>query len=163
MTGCSGDGYDASGNMTTDSVYGYSWNAESQLIYSSGGVHYNYDGQGRRASKSSGNAPKLYWYGSGGEILTETNPTGGEINDYIYFGGKRIVMVPSVPDLNGGFEEGMNGWATSGPGTAQVITNSANAHSGSSYLAVSTPSGNTSVSSTQPFSGYQGETVTYAG
>ena len=38
---------------------------------------------------------KFYWYGSGGEILAETD-TGGNIqNEYVYFGGRRVAALPS--------------------------------------------------------------------
>lgn len=56
------------------------------------GVAYLYDGSGRRVSKSNG---KLYWYGSGGEILAETNASGATLNEYIFFGGKRVAMLPA--------------------------------------------------------------------
>jgi RHS repeat-associated protein len=52
---------------------------------------YLYDGSGRRASKSNG---KLYWYGSGGEILAETDACGNTTAEYIFFGGQRIAMIP---------------------------------------------------------------------
>ncbi len=53
---------------------------------------YTYDGDGRRAAKVGS---KLYWYGSGGEILAETNASGSTLNEYIFFGGKRVAMLPS--------------------------------------------------------------------
>jgi RHS repeat-associated protein len=56
------------------------------------GVTYAYDGDGRRVSKSTG---KLYWYGSGGEILAETDGSGNTQNEYIFFGGKRVAMLPA--------------------------------------------------------------------
>jgi hypothetical protein len=37
--------------------------------------------------KSSG---KLYWYGSGSEILDESDATGNVTSEYIFFGGKRL-------------------------------------------------------------------------
>jgi RHS repeat-associated protein len=83
--------YDASGNATSDGTYAYAWDAESQLK-SAAGVTYAYDGDGRRVSKSNG---KLYWYGSGGEILAETNAAGTTTAEYIFFGGKRIAMLPA--------------------------------------------------------------------
>jgi len=49
------------------------YDAESQIKYvinNSVTTTYLYDGSGRRVSKSSG---KLYWYGSGGEILAESD------------------------------------------------------------------------------------------
>jgi len=88
----SGFSYDASGNTFGDGVYTYTWDGESQLK-SAGGLNYLYDGEGRRVSKSNG---KLYWYGSGGEILTETNASGGTTNEYIFFNGKRIALLPAA-------------------------------------------------------------------
>jgi RHS repeat-associated protein len=69
----------------------YAWNTESELK-SAAGVSYTYDGDGRRASKSSG---KLYWYGSGGDILAETDASGNTTAEYIFFAGKRIAMLPA--------------------------------------------------------------------
>ncbi|MBZ5527084.1 MAG: hypothetical protein LAN71_04165 [Acidobacteriia bacterium] len=86
-----GFSYDLSGNTTSDSVYSYNWNAESQLK-STNSVNYLYDGNGRRVSKSNG---KLYWYGAGSEILAETDAAGNTTAEYVFFGGKRIAMLPA--------------------------------------------------------------------
>jgi RHS repeat-associated protein len=86
----SGFSYDLSGNTQGDGVNSYTWDAESQLK-SGGGVNYVYDGDGRRLSKVGS---KLYWYGSGAEILAETDASGNTIAEYIFFGGKRIAMLP---------------------------------------------------------------------
>jgi len=51
------------------------------------GVNYTYDGDGRRAKKSSG---KLYWYGIGAEPLAESDLSGNVSEEYIFFGWKRI-------------------------------------------------------------------------
>jgi len=88
LTGLS---YDASGNTQSDGLFSYTWNAESQ-IKAAAGVTYVYDGNGRRVSKSSG---KLYWYGSGDEILAETDGTGATTAEYVFFGGKRVAMRPA--------------------------------------------------------------------
>jgi RHS repeat-associated protein len=87
----SGFTYDPSGNTLTDGANTYVWDGESQLK-SAAGVNYLYDGDGRRVSKSSG---KLYWYGSGGDILAETDAAGNTTAEYIFFGGKRIAMLPA--------------------------------------------------------------------
>jgi RHS repeat-associated protein len=86
----SGFSYDSSGNTQNDGVNSYTWDAESQLK-TAAGVTYLYDGSGRRVSKSNG---KLYWYGSGGEILAETDACGNTTAEYIFFGGQRIAMIP---------------------------------------------------------------------
>ena len=86
----SGFSYDTAGNTLGDGVYTYTWNGESR-IKPAGGVTYNYDGDGRRAAKSGS---KLYWYGSGGEILAETDTSGNVQSEYVFFGGKRVALVP---------------------------------------------------------------------
>jgi RHS repeat-associated protein len=50
-------------------------------------VNYTYDGDGKRVEKSPG---KLYWYGSSGEVLDETDLSGNLTSEYISFGGYRI-------------------------------------------------------------------------
>jgi RHS repeat-associated protein len=83
--------YDPSGNTTSDGAFTYAWDAESQLK-SAAGVTYIYDGDGRRMEKSGS---KLYWYGAGDEILAETNSSGTTTAEYIFFGGKRMAMIPA--------------------------------------------------------------------
>src|SRR5207245_6354220 len=60
-------------------------------LKSAAGITYTYDGGGRRAAKVGS---KLYWYGSGGDILAETDACGNTTAEYIFFGGKRIAMIP---------------------------------------------------------------------
>ena len=83
--------YDNRGNAQNDGTIAYTYDAESQ-IKTAAGVTYSYDGSGRRVSKSNG---KLYWYGSGGEILAETDASGNTLNEYIFFGGKRVAILPA--------------------------------------------------------------------
>ncbi len=87
----SGFSYDASGNTQNDGTIAYTYNGESQMA-TANGVTYAYDGDGRRVYKSNG---KLYWYGAGGDILAETDLSGNTPNEYIFFGGKRIAMLPA--------------------------------------------------------------------
>lgn len=106
----SGFTYDTSGNTTNDGTYTYVWDGESQLK-SANGVNYLYDGSGRRVSKSNG---KLYWYGSGGEILAETNSAGTTTAEYVFFGGQRIAMIPAGSTPNYYVEDML--------GTSRVVT-----------------------------------------
>ncbi len=85
----SGFSYDSSGNTLGDGTYSYTWDGESQMK-TAAGVTYAYDGDGRRAAKVGS---KLYWYGSGGEILSETDAAGNTLNEYVFFGGKRVAVV----------------------------------------------------------------------
>ncbi|MHB8486277.1 MAG: RHS repeat-associated core domain-containing protein [Candidatus Acidiferrales bacterium] len=82
----SGFTYDSSGNVLTDGVNTYAWNAESETKTAQG-VTYTYDGLGNRVEKSNGT---LYWFGPGGEVLDETNLTGSLTNEYVFFAGKRV-------------------------------------------------------------------------
>ena len=84
----SGWSHDATGNVTSDTVNTYAWNAESEMT-SADGVNYTYDGDGNRLEKSSG---KMYWYGAGTEILDESDTSGNVSAEYVFFGGKRIAM-----------------------------------------------------------------------
>lgn len=57
------------------------------------GVTYTYDGDGRRVKKdqtSGSTDDRLYWYGLAGEVLQETNVTGGLLDEYIFFNGQRV-------------------------------------------------------------------------
>jgi len=83
--------YDASGNTLGDGNFTYTWDGESQMK-TAAGVTYAYDGDGRRVAKVGS---KLYWYGSGGEILSETDAAGNTLNEYVFFGGKRVALVPA--------------------------------------------------------------------
>ena len=85
----SGYVYDADGNLITVPAPGaasYSYNAENEMT-STAGVNYIYDGDGHRIEKSNG---KLYWYGSRGEVLDETDLSGNLISEYVSFGGTRV-------------------------------------------------------------------------
>jgi RHS repeat-associated protein len=91
--------YDAAGNMMTDTTgASHYYDAENHLkSLPTLGYSYLYDGDGKRVAKlnSSGQATKLYWYGSGDDILAETDASGNTQNEYVFFGGKRIAMLPA--------------------------------------------------------------------
>jgi RHS repeat-associated protein len=83
-----GFGYDAAGNLTSNGTT-IRYDAENR-IFPASGTTYSYDGSGHRVQKSSG---KLYWYGAGDDVLSETSLTGTPVADYIFFNGKRIARV----------------------------------------------------------------------
>ena len=61
-------------------------------------VQFFSDGDGNRVQKSNG---KLYWYGSGTEILDESDASGNITNEYVFFAGKRVArrhIVSGQPD-----------------------------------------------------------------
>ena len=81
-----GFSYDTAGNQTADLTSAYVWNAESE-IKTGGGINYTYDGDGDRVQKSNG---KIYWYGSGSQVLDESDAAGNITDEYVYFAGKRV-------------------------------------------------------------------------
>jgi RHS repeat-associated protein len=83
-----GFGYDAAGNLTSNGTT-IRYDAENR-IFPASGTTYSYDGSGHRVQKSSG---KLYWYGDGDDVLSETSLTGTPVADYIFFNGKRVARV----------------------------------------------------------------------
>jgi RHS repeat-associated protein len=82
----SGLTYDAAGNVINDGLGGiFAFDGENR-IKTAGNVTYTYDAYGRRIQKSSGTN---YWYGPGGQVFAETDPTGNWTN-YIFFGSQRL-------------------------------------------------------------------------
>lgn len=79
--------YDAAGNWLP---VNYSYNAENQLVAASGGVTFDYDADGRRTKKATGSTGTLYWYGTSGEVLQETDLAGVLKREFVYFNGKRV-------------------------------------------------------------------------
>jgi RHS repeat-associated protein len=92
-------------------VASYSWNAENRPT-AAGGVTYTYDGDGWRAKKSNGT---LCWRGLGGEILAETNLSGTNLREFVYFGGARIARREESGTVYYFFSDHL--------GTARVMTN----------------------------------------
>src|SRR5438034_3860998 len=77
-------GYDANGNMTSDSTKTYSWDARNHLASIGGGVTASsqYDPFGRRVSKSVGGPATSYLY-DGANIVQElsgSTPTANLLN-----------------------------------------------------------------------------------
>jgi RHS repeat-associated protein len=87
----SGFSYDSAGDTLGDGLYSYAYDAEARQK-TAAGVTYTYDGDGLRVEKLNGT---LYWYGSGGEVLSETDLSGNNPVDYVYFGGTRLARVVS--------------------------------------------------------------------
>jgi len=82
-----GFAYDAAGNMTNDGVHTYTYNGENEIT-TANGVTYSYDGNRMRVKKSSGT---LYWRATDGSVIAETDLSGNDSNEYVLFGGRRIV------------------------------------------------------------------------
>jgi RHS repeat-associated protein len=93
-----GFGYDANGNLSSDGTKTYEWDAENRLtaVKQAGSTlaSFTYDGQGRRASKTSGGVTTTYIY-EGSQFLEE-RPGGGESKRYVYGPGIDHVLAQSV-------------------------------------------------------------------
>jgi len=103
----SGFGYDAAGNMTSNSSINasYVYDAENRLI-ATAGYSYLYDGDGQRVEKcTEGPTPgacatsatgTLYWRGSASDALSETDLAGNVQNTYVFFNGQRVARQDSA-------------------------------------------------------------------
>lgn len=98
-------GYDAAGNMTSNSGYTYFYDAENRIT-NTAGYTYVYDGDGNRVEKCVGNScsgsasGQLYWFGTGGAASAETDLTGNLLHHYIFFNGQRIARFDSSDSTN---------------------------------------------------------------
>jgi RHS repeat-associated protein len=82
--------YDAAGNVANDGNGNTpTYDAENRIV-TDAGVTYYYDADGARMEKSSGTK---YWFGPGGEVLTEAVLAGTIDEEYIYFNGERIARI----------------------------------------------------------------------
>ena len=68
------------------------WNVAGQLIATSDGASYRYDGLGRRVLKTAGGATTLYHHDPAGRVIAETDGTGAKQRIYIYLGNKLVVV-----------------------------------------------------------------------
>ena len=78
--------HDANGNLTSDGVKTYFWDAANRLVEVKQGTTtlaaFTYDGEGRRASKSAGGVTISYVY-EGPQFLEE-RPSAGSAKRYVY-------------------------------------------------------------------------------
>jgi RHS repeat-associated protein len=93
----SGYSYDAAGNLTSDGVHTYTYDAENRIISVDAGVtaRFVYDAQGRRVGKltNDGEQWQNYLYGTHGEVLSESTLSRagyGWPAAYAYFGGQLL-------------------------------------------------------------------------
>jgi RHS repeat-associated protein len=88
--------YDTAGNLIGNPVQ-YVYDPENRISSTWGGSSYLYDGDGQRVKKTSGSTGTLYWTGSGGQVLAESDLAGtpASMVDYIFFNGQRIARQDS--------------------------------------------------------------------
>ncbi len=101
--------YDSDGDMTADTAYTYTYDAENRVITASGMVNgpycYTYNPDGLRVAKAHANGGSctgavtvdmLYWRNIAGNTIAETDGTGSttnaSYNEYVFFAGRRIAQ-----------------------------------------------------------------------
>lgn len=87
--------YDAAGNLLSDTLHNYAYDAESRIkSVDTTGATYTYDADGNRVRKDVGSDATEYIYFQG-QPIAEYKPASGDWSDYIYANGKRIVKADS--------------------------------------------------------------------
>jgi RHS repeat-associated protein len=84
--------YDSAGNVTSDGVHSYGYDAENRLVSVDGGstASYSYDHQNRRVKKVVGSSTTHYVW-EGYQVIAEHNgSTGAVVTEYVYAGGRMI-------------------------------------------------------------------------
>jgi RHS repeat-associated protein len=169
---------DSAGDMTADTAYTYTYDAENRIITASGmtgGPYcYTYDGNGlrvRKAHASGGSCTGtptvdvLYWRNIAGNTIAETDGNGSTTNasyhEYIFFAGWRIAQSnPSAGSVNYYFADHL--------GSTRVVTNSSGSPCYEAdflpYGTEDTPAGFTNSCSTNyKFTGYERDAETAYG
>jgi RHS repeat-associated protein len=112
-----GYAYDAAGNLTSDGVQSFAFDAENKIKTVNGVSDvYRYDGDGNRVRKNFGSGEKVRMVYSGGRLLAEYDLTNGALKkEYIY--GATGLIATIEPSTG-------NQYITSDSlGSARVITN----------------------------------------
>jgi RHS repeat-associated protein len=87
-----GFSYDAAGDLLTDGISNYAYDAESRIkTVNTTGATYTYDAQGNRVRKDVSGSPSTEYIYFNGQVIAEKNVSSGDWNDYVYAGGKRLV------------------------------------------------------------------------
>lgn len=86
-----GYSYDAAGNLLSDGLHTYAYDAENRLITVDGGTtaSYIYDAEGRRVQKTAG-AQVEYLYDLNGNIVTELSSAGGWNRGEVFANGQHL-------------------------------------------------------------------------
>jgi RHS repeat-associated protein len=94
--------HDANGNLTSDGVQTYQWNARNELVrVQVGGVDvatFTYDGFGRRATKTAGGVTITYVYDA--EDIVEERRSTGDVVRYVHGPGIDQVLARTTNGTN---------------------------------------------------------------
>ncbi len=170
--------YDLAGDMTADTVYSYTYDAENRIITASGMTNgpycYTYNANGMRVMKAHASGGSctgtvtvdmMYWRDFAGNTIAETDGTGSatnaNYNEYVFFAGRRIAQSnPSSGNVYYYFVDhlGSTRVVTTATGTACYEVDFL------PYGTENTPSGFSNTCSTRyRFTGYERDQETAAG
>jgi RHS repeat-associated protein len=114
-----GYSYDASGNLTNDTIHAYTFDAENKISKVDNVSAYVYDGEGQRVRKLLGENLRFI-YGIGGQLVAEFDGSTGNLKkEYVRGGATLVTIEPTAVNSNG------TRYTTSDHlGSPRVITNS---------------------------------------
>jgi RHS repeat-associated protein len=96
-----GFSYDASGNLTNDTLHAYTFDAENKILKVDSTTAYTYDGEGHRVRKFVGENTRFV-YGIGGQLVAEFDGSTGNLKkEYVYGGATLITIEPTAVNSNG--------------------------------------------------------------
>jgi RHS repeat-associated protein len=82
-------GYDVAGNVRSDGLHSYVYDAENRIVTVDGSIGYIYDAEGRRVGKTDGT---VYTVTTSADVLDEVKGTTWKRSE-IYVGGKHLATV----------------------------------------------------------------------
>jgi RHS repeat-associated protein len=111
--------YDASGNLTNDTLHIYTFDAENKISKVDAVSAYTYNGEGQRVRKLVGENTRFV-YGVGGQLVAEFNGSNVSLmKEYAQGGATLITIEPTAVNSNG------TRYTTSDHlGSPRVVTNS---------------------------------------
>lgn len=89
--------YDSNGNITSNGEHTFDYDYENRLIsVDSGAIQYIYDGDGYRVKKINAGGTTIYHRDQFGQMISETDPTGNTIAEYVWANGILIGVIKKV-------------------------------------------------------------------
>ncbi len=97
----SGSSYDNAGNLLSDTIHSYTYDAENRIVKLDNVTSYQYDGEGKRVRKFVAENTRFV-YGIGGQQVAEFDGSSGNLKkEYVYGGGSLITIEPTSINSNG--------------------------------------------------------------
>lgn len=89
--------YDDNGNILNNGVHNFQYDYENRLVLvDTGAIQYIYDGDGYRVKKIDSGGTTIYHRDQFGQMISETDPTGNTIAEYVWANGILIGVIKKV-------------------------------------------------------------------